>query len=97
VSKYVGETEKHLDAVFQDAQQSGAVLFFDEADALFGQRTETKDAHDRYANLDISYLLQRLESYAGLSILATNAKPDVDAAFLRRLRYIVEFPVRARG
>jgi SpoVK/Ycf46/Vps4 family AAA+-type ATPase len=92
VSKYIGETEKRLDAVFRDAQQASAVLLFDEADALFGKRSEVKDSHDRYANVDISYLLQRLEAYEGLAILTTNSRQNLDAAFLRRLRFIVEFP-----
>jgi SpoVK/Ycf46/Vps4 family AAA+-type ATPase len=94
VSKYIAETEKQLDAVFRDAQQASAILFFDEADALFGERTEVKDSHDRYANIEISYLLQRLEDYSGLVILATNTRPDGDAACLRRVRFIVEFPRR---
>jgi SpoVK/Ycf46/Vps4 family AAA+-type ATPase len=91
VSKYMGETEKNLEAVFRDAEQSSAVLLFEEADALFGQRSDVKDSNDRYANLDISYLLQRLEAYEGLAILTSNARQNVDAAFLRRLRFIVEF------
>jgi SpoVK/Ycf46/Vps4 family AAA+-type ATPase len=91
VSKCIGETENNVDAVFRDAQQSSAVLLFEEADALFGQRSEVKDSHDRYANVDISYLLKRLEAYEGLAILTTNARSNVDAAFLRRLRFIVEF------
>ncbi len=92
VSKYIGETEKNLARVFAAAEDAGAVLFFDEADALFGKRSEVRDSHDRYANIEIGYLLQRLESYEGIAILATNRKKDIDAAFLRRLRYIVEFP-----
>jgi ATP-dependent 26S proteasome regulatory subunit len=92
VSKYIGETEKNLRAVFEAAEASGAVLLFDEADALFGKRSEVKDSHDRYANIEVSYLLQRMESYAGLAILATNMKSHLDAAFLRRLRYVVDVP-----
>ncbi len=92
ISKYIGETEKNLRKVFEAAEQSGAVLFFDEADALFGKRTEVKDSHDRYANIEINYLLQRMEDYRGLAILATNRKSDLDRAFLRRLRFLVDFP-----
>jgi hypothetical protein len=92
VSKYIGETEKNLRRVFDAAEDGGAVLFFDEADALFGKRSEVKDSHDRYANIEISYLLQRMEAYRGLAILATNRKGDLDPAFLRRLRFVVNFP-----
>ncbi len=92
VSKYIGETEKNLRRVFDRAEQGGAILFFDEADALFGKRTEVKDSHDRYANIEISYLLQRMEDYRGLAILATNLKSHLDSAFLRRLRFLVDFP-----
>jgi SpoVK/Ycf46/Vps4 family AAA+-type ATPase len=92
VSKYIGETEKNLRRVFDAAQRSGALLFFDEADALFGARTEVRDSHDRYANLEINYLLQRMEDYAGLAILATNRRSALDAAFLRRLRFVIDFP-----
>ncbi len=92
VSKYIGETEKNMRRVFDAAEQSGAILFFDEADALFGKRTEVKDSHDRYANIEINYLLQRMEDYRGLVILATNMKSLLDQAFLRRLRFSVEFP-----
>jgi SpoVK/Ycf46/Vps4 family AAA+-type ATPase len=92
VSKYIGETEKNLAQLFNDAERSQAVLLFDEADALFGKRTEIKDAHDRYANLNIAYLVQRLESFNGLAILATNSKTRLDEAFLRRLRYFVNIP-----
>jgi ATP-dependent 26S proteasome regulatory subunit len=92
VSKYIGETEKNLKKVFDAAEQSGAILFFDEADALFGKRTEVKDSHDRYANIEVNYLLQRMEDYRGLAILATNRKSDLDRAFLRRLRFLVDFP-----
>jgi AAA+ superfamily predicted ATPase len=92
VSKYIGETEKNLDRVFTDAQASGAAILIDEADALLGKRSEVKDAHDRYANIEVAYLLQRLEAYEGLAILTTNMRKNLDAAFLRRLRFVVEFP-----
>lgn len=92
VSKYIGETEKNLKRVFDTAEEGGAILFFDEADALFGKRSEVKDSHDRYANIEISYLLQRMESYRGLSVLATNMKGALDQAFLRRLRFVINFP-----
>jgi SpoVK/Ycf46/Vps4 family AAA+-type ATPase len=92
VSKYIGETEKNLKRLFDAAEGSGAILLFDEADALFGKRSEVKDSHDRYANIEISYLLQRMEDYRGLAILTTNLKSALDPAFLRRLRFIVQFP-----
>ena len=92
VSKYIGETEKNLRRLFDAAEGGGAILFFDEADALFGKRSEVKDSHDRYANIEINYLLQRIESYRGLAILATNMKSALDQAFMRRLRFIVDFP-----
>lgn len=92
VSKYIGETEKNLRRVFDAAEEGGSILFFDEADALFGKRTEVKDSHDRYANIEINYLLQRMESYRGLAILATNRKGDLDPAFLRRIRFVLNFP-----
>jgi len=92
VSKYIGETEKNLKRVFDAAEASGAVLLFDEADAVFGKRSEVKDSHDRYANLEISYLLQRMEAYSGLAILTTNLKTAVDRAFLRRIGSVVTFP-----
>ena len=91
VSKYIGETEKNLRRLFDAAEDGGAILFFDEADALFGKRSEVKDSHDRYANIEINYLLQRMESYCGLAVLATNMKSALDTAFLRRLRFIVNF------
>jgi SpoVK/Ycf46/Vps4 family AAA+-type ATPase len=93
VNKYIGETEKNLRRLFDAADSADVILFFDEADALFGKRTEVKDAHDRYANLEISYLLERMERFKGLAILATNRKKDLDEAFLRRLRFVVEFPL----
>ena len=96
VSKYIGETEKNLHKLFDTADDSGAILLFDEADALFGKRSEVKDSHDRYANVEINYLLQRMESYRGLVILATNTKDSLDKAFMRRLRFIVDFPVPGR-
>jgi SpoVK/Ycf46/Vps4 family AAA+-type ATPase len=92
VNKYIGETEKNLRRLFDAAEEGGSILFFDEADALFGKRSEVKDSHDRYANIEINYLLQRLESYRGLAILATNMKSGLDTAFLRRLRFVVNFP-----
>ena len=92
VSKYIGESEKNLDTVFGEAEQAGAVLLFDEADALFGKRSEVKDAHDRYANIEVAYLLQRMEAFSGLAILTTNLRQNLDQAFLRRLRFVVEFP-----
>lgn len=91
VSKYIGETEKNLRRLFDAAEDGGTILFFDEADSLFGKRSEVKDSHDRYANIEVNYLLQRMESYRGLAILATNLKSALDAAFLRRLRFIVTF------
>ena len=92
VSKYIGETEKNLRTVFAAAERSGAVLFFDEADALFGRRSEVRDSHDRYANIEVDYLLQRMEAYRGLAILATNRRQALDRAFLRRLRFLIDFP-----
>ncbi len=92
VSKYIGETEKNLRRVFDAAEEGGAILLFDEADALFGKRSEVNDSHDRYANIEVSYLLQRMESYRGLAILTTNMKESLDTAFLRRLRFVVQFP-----
>ncbi|MDP9343489.1 MAG: ATP-binding protein [Actinomycetota bacterium] len=92
VSKYIGETEKNLRRVFDAAEEGGSILLFDEADALFGKRSEVKDSHDRYANIEVSYLLQRMESYRGLAILTTNLKSALDTAFLRRLRFVMQFP-----
>ncbi len=92
VSKYIGETEKNLRRLFDEAESSGAVLLFDEAEALFAKRGEVKDSHDRYANLEVAYLLQRMESYRGLAILTTNLRSNVDRAFLRRLRFVIQFP-----
>jgi hypothetical protein len=92
VNKYIGETEKNLRRVFDAAEDTGAILLFDEADALFGKRSEVKDSHDRYANIEVSYLLQRMEAYRGLAILTTNLKSALDPAFERRLRFIVHFP-----
>jgi hypothetical protein len=92
ISKYIGETERNLKRVFDAAEAGGTVLFFDEADALFGKRSEVRDSHDRYANIEVSYLLQRMEAYRGLAILATNLKGHLDAAFLRRLRYVIDIP-----
>jgi hypothetical protein len=92
VSKYIGETEKNLSKIFREAESSNAILFFDEADALFGKRTEVSDAHDRYANVETSYLLQKMEEYDGIVILASNLRENMDEAFVRRLRFIVDFP-----
>ena len=92
VSKYIGETEKNLDQVFSQAENSNVVLFFDEADALFGKRSEVRDAHDRYANIEISFLLQRMELYDGMTILATNLRSNLDDAFTRRLQFAIDFP-----
>lgn len=92
VSKYIGETEKNLQRIFDAAERGGVILLFDEADALFGKRSEVKDSHDRYANIEIGYLLQRMEAYRGLAILTTNMRSALDPAFLRRLRFVVEFP-----
>jgi ATP-dependent 26S proteasome regulatory subunit len=92
VSKYIGETEKNLERIFQEAETSNAILFFDEADALFGKRSEVRDSHDRYANIEISYLLQRMEAYNGVTILATNLRANLDEAFTRRLQFAVDFP-----
>jgi SpoVK/Ycf46/Vps4 family AAA+-type ATPase len=92
ISKYIGETEKNLDRIFAAAEETSAILFFDEADALFGKRSEVRDSHDRYANIEISYLLQKMEEYEGLAILATNLRQNMDDAFLRRLQFVVEFP-----
>lgn len=92
VSKYIGETEKNLAGIFKEAETSNAILFFDEADALFGKRTEVSDAHDRYANIETSFLLQKMEEYEGVVVLATNFRRNMDEAFVRRIRFIVEFP-----
>ncbi len=92
VSKYIGETEKNMRRAFDPAKAGGAILLFDEADALFGKRSEVKDAHDRYANTEVNYLLQRMEAYQGLAILTTNTKDALDSAFLRRIRFVVQFP-----
>ncbi len=92
VSKYIGETEKNLRRIFDSAEGGGVILLFDEADALFGKRSEVKDSHDRHANIEVSYLLQRMEAYRGLAILTTNLKSSLDQAFLRRLRFVVQFP-----
>ncbi len=97
VSKYIGETEKNLRRVFDVAEEGGAILLFDEADALFGKRSEVKDSHDRYANIEVSYLLQRMEAYRGLAILTTNMKNSLDDAFMRRIRFVVQFPFPDRA
>jgi ATPase family associated with various cellular activities (AAA) len=92
VSKYIGETEKNLRRIFDAAEEGGAILLFDEADAIFGKRSDVKDSHDRYANIEVSYLLQRMESYRGLAVLTTNLKSAIDTAFMRRIRFVVQFP-----
>ena len=92
ISKYIGETEKNLSKIFDEAETSNAILFFDEADALFGRRSEVRDSHDRYANIEVGYLLQRMEEYEGIAILATNFRKNMDEAFVRRLHFMVEFP-----
>jgi hypothetical protein len=92
VSKYIGETEKNLARVFEAAESANAILFFDEADALFGKRTEVRDSHDRYANVEVSYLLQRIESFDGVVVLATNLRKNMDEAFVRRLQFTIDFP-----
>jgi SpoVK/Ycf46/Vps4 family AAA+-type ATPase len=92
VSKYIGETEKNLSRIFDAAENGGVALLFDEADSLFGKRSDVKDARDRHANIEVSYLLQRLESFRGLAILTSNLKDSIDHAFLRRIRYVVDFP-----
>jgi hypothetical protein len=97
VSKYIGETEKNMDRLFSEARAGNVILFFDEADALFGKRTAVQDAHDRYANIEISYLLQKMEEHEGISILATNLRQNLDVAFTRRLNFIVEFPFPDEG
>jgi len=89
---WVGETEKNIEAVFKQADMRNAILFFDEADAIFGKRSEVKDAHDRYANIEVSYLLQRMETYDGVTVLATNLRANLDEAFTRRLQFAVDFP-----
>jgi AAA+ superfamily predicted ATPase len=93
VSKYIGETEKNLEHIFQEGRTSNAILFFDEADALFGKRSEVKDAHDRYANIEIAYLLQKMDEYEGIVIMATNLRKNMDEAFARRIQFAVEFPL----
>ncbi|MBK5189303.1 MAG: ATP-binding protein, partial [Gemmatimonadaceae bacterium] len=93
VSKYIGETEKNLDRIFSAAERANGILLFDEADALFGKRSEVHDSHDRYANLEISYLLQKMEQFDGIAILATNLRGNLDEAFIRRLAFTVHFPV----
>jgi hypothetical protein len=97
VDKYIGETEKNLRRLFDAAEESGALLLFDEADALFGKRSEVRDSHDRHANIEVSYLLQRMEAYRGLAILTTNMRDALDVAFLRRIRFVVEFPFPAQA
>ncbi len=95
VSKYIAETEKNLDRLFESVEQRGAILLFDEADALFGKRTNVNDSHDRHANIELSYLLQPMQSYRGLASRAASLKSNLDSAFLRRLRLVVQFPAAA--
>ena len=97
LSKYIGETVENLAQLFEAAAAAGVILYFDEADALFGKRTEVADAHDRFANIEVSYLLQRLEVHRGLVLLATNRKKNLDPEFVRRLRFVVHFPVTRPG
>jgi SpoVK/Ycf46/Vps4 family AAA+-type ATPase len=97
VSKYIGETEKNLSRIFAAAQGSNAILFFDEADALFGKRSEVSDSHDRYANIEVAYLLQEMEAYPGAVILATNFRRNIDDAFVRRLDFVIDFPFPEAG
>jgi SpoVK/Ycf46/Vps4 family AAA+-type ATPase len=96
VSKYIGETEKNLSRVFEDAEAVDAILYFDEADALFGKRSQVKDAHDRYANVELGYLLGRIDAYRGPVIVATSRKNALDEAFVRRLRSVIQFPAPGR-
>jgi SpoVK/Ycf46/Vps4 family AAA+-type ATPase len=97
VSKYIGETEKNLENLFARAEAKNWVLFFDEADALFGKRTGVRDAHDKYANQEVSYLLQRIEDFDGLVILASNMKNNIDDAFIRRFNALIKFPLPSEG
>ena len=92
VSKYIGETEKNLQAVFAEARKSNCILFFDECDAIFGKRSEVKDAHDRNANVEVAYLLQQIEEHDGVCVMATNLIGNIDAAFMRRITYVIHFP-----
>src|SRR5262249_4359300 len=89
---YIGETEKNLEKIFTAAERTDAILFFDEADSLFGKRSQVQDAHDRYANIEVGYLLQKMEEYDGIAILATNLRNNMDEAFTRRVKYSVDFP-----
>jgi SpoVK/Ycf46/Vps4 family AAA+-type ATPase len=97
VNKYIGETEKNLRKLFDAAEQADIVLFFDEAESLFGQRMQARTSNDRFANMEISYLLERMDRFRGLAILATNRRKDLDEAFMRRLRYVIEFPMPAEA
>lgn len=97
VSKFIGETEKNIDAVFTEAEASGAILLFDAAEALFGRRTKVGDAHDRFANAEVGYLLQWIEGFEGIAILATNRRANLDPAFLRRMRFSISFPADPAG
>jgi SpoVK/Ycf46/Vps4 family AAA+-type ATPase len=95
VSKYIGETEKNLKRIFSEAEKNGSILFFDEADALFGKRSETKDSHDRYANINVGYLLQRIKEHKGIVILALNFASNIDPAAARRMNFWIELPISA--
>jgi SpoVK/Ycf46/Vps4 family AAA+-type ATPase len=97
VSKYIGETEKNLRRVFAAAKKNGAVLFFDEADALFGKRTELKDSHDRYVNIEINYLLQRIEKYGGVAILAAGNRTKIDNALSQWFHFVIRVPPRRKS
>ncbi len=94
VSKYIGETEKNLNRIFEAAEDGGSILFFDECDALFGKRTDVKDALDRYANIEVNYLFQRIDAFKGLVLLATNSRGNIEEAFLRRTRFQIHLPHR---
>lgn len=95
VSKYIGETEKNINSIFEEALKSNVILFFDEMDALFSKRTEVKSANDRYVNMEVAFLLQKMEQYEGISILATNHLQQIDTAFFRRIQYVIQFPLPA--
>ena len=97
VSKYIGETEKNLQRVFDAVGASNAILFFDEADALFGKRSEVKDSHDRYANIEVNYLMQKLEAFRGMVIVAANSPEQIDSTFRKRIRHVIQFPQPPRG
>src|SRR4030065_1347981 len=97
MSKYIGERENNRERIFNEAEASNAILFFDEADALFGKRSEVRDSHDRYANIEVAYLLQKMEDYDGVVILANNLRKNMDEAFARRMHFTIEFPMPEEG